>query len=97
MLSLIYYPEGQHKTVVFIKHWPYKYLAYSKKGHQIPADTPSIFSVPSNLAPQTRSAPRKVKDCKIDSESRSLVTQKRLEQVDTTSSWESLKEFCLTS
>ena len=40
-----------------------------------------------------RSAPQKVKDRKIDSESRSLITQKRLEQVDTISSWELLTEF----
>ena len=43
------------------------------------------------------SAPRKVKDRKIDSESRSLVTQKRLEQVDTISPGELLIEFCTLS
>ena len=43
---------------------------------------------------QTRRAPRKVKDRKIDGESRSLITQKRLEQVDIISPWESLTEFC---
>ena len=49
--------------------------------------------MPVSFAPQTRSVPRIVKDLKIDSESRSLVTQKRLQQVDTISSWESLIEF----
>ena len=68
-------------------------MTLSKKGHQILVDAPSIFSVPVSFASQTRSAPQKVKDLKIDSESRSLVTQKRLQQVDTISSWESLMEF----
>ena len=68
-------------------------MTFSKKGHQILVDPTSIFSVPVGFASQTRSAPRKVKDLKIDSESRSLVTQKRLQQVDTISSWESLIEF----
>ena len=68
-------------------------MTFSKKGDQILVDPPSIFSVPVSFASQTRSAPQKVKDLKIDSESRSLVTQKRLQQVDTISSWESLIEF----
>ena len=68
-------------------------MTFSKKGHQILVDPPSIFSVPVSFAFQTRSAPRIVKDLKIDSESRSLVTQKKLQQVDTISSWESLIEF----
>ena len=68
-------------------------MTLSKKGHQILVDAPSIFSVPVSFASQTRSAPQKVKDLKIDSESRSLVTQKRLQQVDTISSWESRIEF----
>ena len=68
-------------------------MTLSKKGHQILVDAPSIFSVPVSFASQTRSAPQKVKDLKIDSESRSLVTQKRLLQVDTISSWELLIEL----
>ena len=68
-------------------------MTLSKKGHQILVDVPSIFSVPVSFASQTRSAPQKVKDLKIDSESRSLVTQKRLLQVDTISSWELLIEL----
>ena len=51
---------------------------------KIPVDPPSIFSVPSSFALELQ--PRKVKDRKIDSESRPLVTQKGLEQVDTISS-----------
>ena len=93
MFSLIYYLKSQHKTFFCIKHWPSNYRTYSKKGHQIPVDPLSIFSVHSSFAPQARSVPRKVKDTKNDSESRSSVTQKRLEQVDTISSWESLIEF----
>ena len=77
-----------------IKHWPSNYRTYSKKGYQIPADPLSIFSLPRSFVSQTRSAPRKVKDRKIDGESRSLITQKRLQQVDIISSWESLIEFC---
>ena len=68
-------------------------MTFSKKGHQILVEPASIFSVPVSFASQTRSTPRKVKDLKIDSESRSLVAQKRLQQVDTISSWESLIEF----
>ena len=71
----------------------YQILTLSQKGHQILVDVPSIFSVPVSFASQTRSAPQKVKDLKIDSESRSLVTQKRLLQVDTISSWELLIEL----
>ena len=93
MFSLIYYPKSQHKTFFCIKHWPSNYRSYSKKGHQIPVDPLSIFSVHSSFVPQTRSVPRKVKDTKNDSESRSSVSQKRLEQVDTISSWESHIEF----
>ena len=59
---------------------------------KISVDPPSIFSVPSSSALELQ--PRKVKDRKIDSESRPLVTQKGLEQVDTISSEESLTEFC---
>ena len=60
-----------------MKYWPSNYRTYSKKGHQILVDSPSTFSVPSSFTPQTRSAPRKLKDRKIDSESRSLVTPKK--------------------
>ena len=62
--------------VVCIKHWLSNYQTYSKKAHQIPVDPPSNFFVPRSSTPQTRSAPRKVKDCKIDRESRTLATQK---------------------
>ena len=54
---------------VCIEHWSSNYQTFNKKGHQIPVDPPSIFSGPSSFAPQTRRAPRKLKDRKIERES----------------------------
>ena len=73
MLSLIYYPKSQHKTWLFVSN----------------IGLPSIKGEEnlSSFARQSRSAPRKVKDRKIDSES-------RLEQFDNISPLASLIEFC---
>ena len=42
--------EPTQNIVVCIKHWPFNYQTFIKKGHKIPADSPFIFSVPCSFA-----------------------------------------------
>ena len=55
-------PDGAtDKMVVCVKHWPPNYETYKKKGHHVPVNPPSVFSVPSSFARQTIcSPPRKI-------------------------------------
>ena len=91
---LIHYPENKDKTWLFVSNIGHPIIKPTvEKVPKLPLIVHPFFSAPSRFYTQTRSAPRKVKYCKFDSESRSLATQKRLEQVDIISSWKSLIEF----
>ena len=48
-------------TAVCIKHWPPNYETRPKKGHLVPVNPPSVFSLPTSFLRQTTTpVPRKV-------------------------------------
>ena len=67
---------------VSVKYWP------SNNRH------PGYFPEPSSFVRQIVPKSGNVKDLKIDSEARSLVTKETQEQLGMISPWESLIQFC---
>ena len=68
-------PKKPTKNMVICAlHWPPNYPTYRKKGHDIPANPPSIFSFPKSFSRQSQSLPRNIKKRRIDGESRREVS-----------------------
>ena len=73
---------------------PPNYKTYSKKGHQVPFDPPSVFTVTHPFARQSLNAiavPRIVKAKNVDADNQERL--RRL-QSDMITSWETLEMFC---
>ena len=89
--------EPTRDMVVCVKHWPPNYKTISKKGHQVPAEAPSVFSVPKSCTRQTvPTKSRNVETRNIDSDSRQNSAKNLELQKDCIVSWEKLEIFCNT-
>ena len=83
--------------VVCVKHWPPKYETYKKKGHHVPVNPPSVFSVPITFARQMIfSPPRKIESRKVDAASRRECAEKKSQKrdPDLIVNWDSLEKHC---
>ena len=56
---------------ICIKHWPENFKTVPRKGKQVPANLPSVFSLPKSFCRQSIGEPRNLKQRGVDSESRS--------------------------
>ena len=87
-------PITKHMAVC-AKHWPTGYTTVKKKRRNVPAEPPSLFSLPSSYQRQTGLiSPRNVESRKVDSESRRKSEELPEVDPDTIQSWQTLKEFC---
>ena len=79
------------------KHWPPNFPTVRVKGHDLPRDPPSIWSVPDSFCRQLKSPVRDIKKRGIDSESRRNVVDAAGEieiEPDRIKNWDSLVTFC---
>ena len=79
------------------KHWPLNFPTIRVKGHDLPLNPPSIWSVPDSFCRQHKSRDRLVKNRGIDAESRGSIADTSGEvKIDPNriQSWEPLVDFC---
>ena len=80
------------------KHWPPNFPTVRVKGHDLPLNPPSVWSVPDSFYRQLKSPDRDVKKRCIDVESRRSFSDATPDEIevdpDRIESWKSLVNFC---
>ena len=89
--------QSQKNTAVCIKHWSPNYETRAKKGHLVPVNPPSMFSLPTSFLRQTTTpVSRNVQSRNVDAAPRRKLYETRNEKPDPDliTSWDSLAAFC---